>query len=48
VAGQQVAKSIRELIAEQRQACQKVVDHHIASTLKTIEEYFGASMHTLL
>jgi hypothetical protein len=25
-----------------------MVDRHTASTLKTIEEYFGASTHTLL
>jgi hypothetical protein len=47
-AGQQVAQSLGELVAEQRQARQDMADRHVASTLKTIEEYFGASTHTLL
>lgn len=47
-AGQQVAQSLGELVAEQRAARQDQLDRHINSTLKTIEEYFGASTHTLL
>jgi hypothetical protein len=47
-AGQQVAQSLGELVAKQRQSRQDMVDRHTASTLKTIEEYFGASTHTLL
>jgi hypothetical protein len=47
-AGQQVAQSLGELVAEQRAARQDVLDRHNNSTLKTIEEYFGASTHTLL
>jgi hypothetical protein len=47
-AGQQVAKSLGELVAEQRAARQDQLDRHINSTLKTIKEYFGASTHTLL
>jgi hypothetical protein len=47
-AGQQVAQSLGELVAEQRQSRQDMVDRHTAITLKTIEEYFGASTHTLL
>jgi hypothetical protein len=47
-AGQQVAQSLGELVAEQRQSRQDLADRHVASTLKTIEEYFGASTHTLL
>jgi hypothetical protein len=43
-----VAKSLGELVAEQRAARQDVLDRHNNSTLKTIEEYFGASTHTLL
>jgi hypothetical protein len=47
-AGQQVAQSLRELVAEQCRSHQDMVNRHAASTLKTIEEYFGASTHTLL
>jgi hypothetical protein len=47
-AGQQVAQSLGELVTGQRQARQDMSDRHVASTLKTVEEYFGASTHTLL
>jgi hypothetical protein len=47
-AGQQVAQSLGLLVAEQRAARQDLVDRHAASAIKTIEEYFGASTHTLL
>jgi hypothetical protein len=48
-AGQQAAQSLGELVvAEQRAARQDQLDRHLNSTLKTIEEYFGASTHTLL
>jgi hypothetical protein len=47
-AGQQAAQSLGELVAEQRAARQDQLDRHTNSTLKTIEEYFGASTHTLL
>ena len=43
-----MAQSLGKLVAEQRQSRQDMVDRHTASTLKTIEEYFGASTHTLL
>jgi hypothetical protein len=47
-AGQQVAQSLGELVAEQRAACQDVINRHALSSIKTIDEYFGASTHTLL
>jgi hypothetical protein len=47
-AGQQVAHSLGELVAEQRAARQDQADRQAASSIKTIEEYFGASTHTLL
>jgi hypothetical protein len=47
-AGRQVAHSLGELVAEQRAARQEQADRQAASSIKTIEEYFGASTHTLL
>jgi hypothetical protein len=47
-AGQQVAQSLGELVAEQRAARQDQLERHMNSTLMTIEEYFGVSTHTLL
>jgi hypothetical protein len=47
-AGQQVAHSLGELVAEQRAARQDQADRQAANSIKTIEEYFGASTHTLL
>jgi hypothetical protein len=47
-AGQQVAQSLRRLVAEEQAVRQDQLDRHTNSTLKTIKEYFGASTHTLL
>jgi hypothetical protein len=47
-AGQQVANSLGELVAEQRVARQDQADRQAANSIKTIEESFGASTHTLL
>jgi hypothetical protein len=47
-AGQQVTQSLGELVAEQWAARQDVINRHALSSVKTINEYFGASTHTLL
>jgi hypothetical protein len=47
-AGHQVAQSLGEIVAEQRAARQDVINRHALSSVKTIDEYFGASTHTLL
>jgi hypothetical protein len=47
-AGQQVAQSLGELVQEQRAARQDQRDRQDLNSAKTIEDYFGASTHTLL
>jgi hypothetical protein len=47
-AGQQVAHSLGELVQEQRAARQDHRDRQDLNSAKTIEDYFGASTHTLL
>jgi hypothetical protein len=47
-AGQQISQSLGELVQEQRAARTDAATRQALSALKTIEEYFGASVHTLL
>jgi hypothetical protein len=47
-ADQQISQSLGELIQQQRAARTDAATCQALSALKTIEEYFGASVHTLL
>ena len=47
-AGLQVAQGLGELVAEQRATRQDNADRYAASRRKTVDEYFGASVGTLL
>jgi hypothetical protein len=47
-AGQAIAASMSELATEQRAYRQDMADRHAKTSLKTVDNYFGASLHTLL
>jgi hypothetical protein len=47
-AGQAIAASVSKLATEQQAYRQDMADRHAQTTLKTVDEYFGASLLTLL
>jgi predicted RecA/RadA family phage recombinase len=47
-AGQAIAASVSELATEQRAYRQDMADRHAQSKKKTVDEYFGAHLHTVL
>ena len=47
-AGQAIAASVSELATEQRAYRQDMADRHAKTTQKTVDDYFGASLHALL
>jgi hypothetical protein len=47
-ASQAIAASVSELSTEQWAYCQDMANRHAQTSQKTVDEYFGASIHTLL
>jgi hypothetical protein len=47
-AGQAIAASVSELATEQRAYQQDMADRHAQTSQKTVDKYFGASLHSLL
>ena len=47
-AGQAIAASVSELATEQRAYHQDMADRHAKTAQKTVDDYFGASLHALL
>ena len=47
-AGQAIASSVSELASEQRAYRQDMADRHAQTSVKTVDDYFGASLATLL